>query len=416
MILLRKKNKANLALGISAAGLAGTMAMTGGNGGVAGLLYHGFLAATIGGLADWFAVTAIFHRPLGISYRTDILRRNRGRIMEAMVSFASHDLLSTRNIMSIVRDQPLSDLLIDYLVHRGGRAKVHETAEAVLLQAVGELDTKTVAEEITPAVRKGLSRMTIEDVVPELLRMLADEPYTRKLSDWLLSIGKRSLLSPDFQQILLEHIRAMREQYEKDSAGRALLLSSLGLSDERLLSLLTGILERRMDELLSGGSEDYGALKAGWETMLRAFSRDPRFLDLLRERREELFKQADLTEMAAKWMEWNLKGENPFWLSRLHAFIDAKIDKLAVSRPWQRRLDAILKDFIGSELERHHDVIAALIRERLAEFSDDALVNFVENKVQDDLQMIRINGSIVGALVGIGLYLVVCLMERMWGL
>lgn len=115
-------------------------------------------------------------------------------------------------------------------------------------------------------------------------------------------------------------------------------------------------------------------------------------------------------------MEWNLKGENPFWLSRLHAFIDAKIDKLAVSRPWQRRLDAILKDFIGSELERHHDVIAALIRERLAEFSDDALVNFVENKVQDDLQMIRINGSIVGALVGIGLYLVVCLMERMWGL
>lgn len=111
---MRKKNKANLALGISAAGLAGTMAMTGGNGGVAGLLYHGFLAATIGGLADWFAVTAIFHRPLGISYRTDILRRNRGRIMEAMVSFASDDLLSTRNIMSIVRDQPLSDLLIDY--------------------------------------------------------------------------------------------------------------------------------------------------------------------------------------------------------------------------------------------------------------------------------------------------------------
>lgn len=413
---MRKKNKANLALGISAAGLAGSMAMTGGNGVMSGLLYHGFLAATIGGLADWFAVTAIFHRPLGISYRTDILRRNRGRIMEAMVSFASEDLLSTRNIMSIVRDQPLSDLLIDYLVHRGGRTKVHETVEAVLLQAVGELDTKAVAEEITPAVRDGLSRMTVEDIVPELLRMLADEPYTQKLSACLLSIGKRSLLSPDFQQILLEHIRAMRKQYEKDSAGRAFLLSSLGLSDERLLTLLTGILERRMDELLSGEYEDYGALKAGWETMLRAFSRDPRLLDLLRERREELFKQADLTGMAAKWMDWNLKGENPFWLSRIHAFIDVKIDKLSISRSWQRRLDTILKDFIGSELERHHDVIAALIRERLAEFSDDALVNFVENKVQDDLQMIRINGSIVGALVGIGLYLAVCLVERMWGL
>ena len=47
------------------------------------LLNHGFLAALIGGLADWFVVTALFRKPLGfISYRTEILPRNRERIME----------------------------------------------------------------------------------------------------------------------------------------------------------------------------------------------------------------------------------------------------------------------------------------------------------------------------------------------
>ena len=71
---MQKKQKANLALAISAAGFLGTLPAGGFWG---GLLHHGFLAATVGGLADWFAVTAIFSKPLGISYRTDILRRNR---------------------------------------------------------------------------------------------------------------------------------------------------------------------------------------------------------------------------------------------------------------------------------------------------------------------------------------------------
>ena len=74
-----------------------------------------------------------------------------------------------------------------------------------------------------------------------------------------------------------------------------------------------------------------------------------------------------------------------------------------------------MKDFLESELEKHHELIPGLIRERLAEFSDDALVEFVEDKVQDDLQMIRINGSIVGSLVGMGLYVLVWAAERVWG-
>ena len=47
--------------------------------------------------------------------------------------------------------------------------------------------------------------------------------------------------------------------------------------------------------------------------------------------------------------------------------------------------------------------------------SDDDLVTFAEAKVQDDLQMIRINGAVIGSLVGMGLYILVEFAERMWG-
>ena len=120
--------------------------------------------------------------------------------------------------------------------------------------------------------------------------------------------------------------------------------------------------------------------------------------------------------MIARWLEENIKGENPFWLQHVQAYVDGLIDKFIGSAQWQAKFDRSVKDFLRDELTKHHGLIPGIIRERLDEFSDDELVTFVEDKVQDDLQMIRINGSVVGALVGMGLYVLITLTERMWGL
>ena len=73
------------------------------------------------------------------------------------------------------------------------------------------------------------------------------------------------------------------------------------------------------------------------------------------------------------------------------------------------------KNIIEHELTVRHDVIADLIRTRLDELSDDNLIEFIETRIADDLQMIRINGSIVGSLVGMLLYTIVFCVERVCG-
>ena len=80
---MKKKYKATIALAISVAGAAGTAGLAKA-GFWGGMLHNGFLAATIGGMADWFAVTALFRKPLGISYRTEIIIRNRLSVYEAI--------------------------------------------------------------------------------------------------------------------------------------------------------------------------------------------------------------------------------------------------------------------------------------------------------------------------------------------
>ena len=411
---MQKKNKANLALGLSAAGFLGTLGLQGSFG--AGLLHHGFLAATIGGLADWFAVTAIFRRPLGIAYRTDILRRNRPRIMDSIVRFASEDLLSTENIMKVLRQQDTAGLMVDYLEHRGGRQRLQEVACQVLLRGINDLDTARVAKELAPSIRDGLKSLALENVLMDLVRMLAEEKNSRSIIHSLLTIGQEVLSSPVFQQVLLSHISLLRKEYEGYSAGRAFVLELMDLSDEKILAILNEKLQKQLQELLQGQTQSYAALKAGFETMLLNFSRDETLHDLLKEWKDSLVGKLELEPLLERWLEANVKGEEPFWLSGFRSFVDGNVDSFVHSEKLQQEFDRKLKNFLETELAKHHNLIPGIIRERLAEFSDDELVEFVESRVQDDLQMIRINGAIVGSLVGMGLYILVTLAERMWGL
>jgi len=411
---LQKRYKADLALGISAAGFLGTLGV-GGAGFLPGLLHHGFLAATIGGLADWFAVTAIFRKPLGISYRTDILRRNRKRIMDAIVKFASDDLLSVEHIMHVIREQDTGSLMSDYLAHRGGRERILQTIDEVLLQTVNGMDSARIARELAPSVREGLKAFPLERVLASLLEILSEDQHSRHILHSLLTIGKQVLYAPAMQQVLLDNIEVLRKEYEKNSLTRGLVLGVLDLDDEHILALLNERLERWLGQMLRGESESYASVKAGLEMMLRQFSQDASLHDVLRGWKEQYLDRMDIEALLTNWLDANVKGENPFWIPHLNAFLDQQIDHFIGSHAWQRRFDAFLKDFLESELRKHHVLIPGLIRERLNEFSDDQLVTFVESKVQDDLQMIRINGSLVGSLVGMGLFLIVSVVERMWG-
>lgn len=411
---MQKRYKADLALGISAAGFLGTLGVSG-TGFLPGLLHHGFLAATIGGLADWFAVTAIFRKPLGISYRTDILRRNRKRIMDGIVKFASDDLLSVEHIMHVIREQDTGSLMSDYLAHRGGRERILQTIDEVLLQTVNGMDSARIARELAPSVREGLKAFPLERVLASLLEILSEDQHSRHILHSLLTIGKQVLYAPAMQQVLLDNIEVLRKEYEKNSLTRGLVLGVLDLDDEHILALLNERLERWLGQMLRGESESYASVKAGLEMMLRQFSQDASLHDVLRGWKEQYLDRMDIEALLTNWLDANVKGENPFWIPHLNAFLDQQIDHFIGSHAWQRRFDAFLKDFLESELRKHHVLIPGLIRERLNEFSDDQLVTFVESKVQDDLQMIRINGSLVGSLVGMGLFLIVSVVERMWG-
>lgn len=427
--------------------------LTGASGGfILGLLNHGFLAATIGGMADWFGVTALFRKPLGIGFHTEILRRNRARIMDAIVEFVGTDLLNTKNIMETVRDENTAQLLIDYFEQNKGRLKTKLLVREVMGELFGGLDTKKISQGIAPILETEIKNLDAQKLFDAVIKVVTSDKHSRKILIALFDTGHKILRSPHMQAEILKKITELREAYEGDSAGRALVLSSMDLTDEKILNILNETVEKKISDAekvlnTTGALVDSETANAADE-MIKTFGgfvkgaagsfNTKKFFDDI----TGLFMQKfDATGFIKTWLDINVKGEtdpkileklrrqqaaNPkttliveverkpvIWKDAVDYLVDAKIDEFINSESLQKKFDNLIKDFIEGLLEEYRGQIPTMIRERLDKFSDDELTEFVEGHVADDLQMIRINGSVCGAAVGMVLFVVAQIIERL---
>ena len=418
-----------------------------------GLANHGFLAATIGGMADWFGVTALFRKPLGIGFHTEILRRNRARIMEAIVEFVGTDLLNTENIMETVRDENTAKLLIDFFEQNKGRAKTKALVREILTELFNGMDTQKISKGVAPILEHEIKNLDAQKLFDAVLKVVTNDKHSRKILIALLDTGHKILQSPHMQSEILNKITELREAYEGDSAGRALVLSSMDLTDEKILNILNETVDKKISDaekiLNATGMVDNDTANAADE-MVKTFGgfvnsaagslNTKKFLDDLKNLFLSKFDSANFVQT---WLDVNVKGNtdpkilatlqrrqaaNPnanriveverkpvIWRDAADFLVDAKIDDFIKDTELQQKFDKLIKNFIAGLLDEYREQIPTMIRERLDKFSDDELTDFVEGHVADDLQMIRINGSVCGAIVGMGLFIVAQIIERVAG-
>lgn len=454
---MKKKLKATIALAISVAGAAATMgvAKTGFWG---GMVHNGFLAATIGGMADWFAVTALFHKPLGISYRTEIIVRNRERIMQAVVDFAGNDLLGTENVMQFVNRQDLSVLVTEFL-RAHAEDKVLPAVERMAEAVAKEINPQALAEELSTVIYSGIGSELWDKLAEKLLSELQDEAVARQLI-YTLTLGVREMLGNDeLKKLLAKHADELIKEYAEAEGSRSLVIGLLGINGDKLMDVVWKKLDARLttledyllppetaeeaenvpDELVSavrffpednassetanGASADEDTIGvAAEEAAPQEQSEGEQLYLWLRDKLWQLISQQEVHAFAANSLQklctqerlteflahavdkWIRQG---YLREHMQDFAKDHIDEFLARPDYQARVDEALKGLLSRELAEHHDVIVGMIEERLAKFSNEELVEFTEEKVADDLQMIRINGSVVGSLVGMALYVLV---------
>ena len=169
------------------------------------VIAEGFLfvteAALVGGIADWFAVTALFKKPLGFSFHTAILPRRRKDFVKASVIMVQQEFFSRRSIFKKLGDFKLMPRIVEYLAKDSTR--------------------KMIVDELFNVVKKYVAAQNKEtrskSIANELRRILRDIPAQGLIDDF----GSHFKRNDKDREIFIGIVKAMRKTAAKPAAKTA---------------------------------------------------------------------------------------------------------------------------------------------------------------------------------------------------
>jgi uncharacterized membrane-anchored protein YjiN (DUF445 family) len=375
-------------------------------------------AGVVGGLADWFAVTAIFRRPLGLPIpHTGLIPRNWELMAERVGVMVGGRVLTKDYVREEIGRVDLADLLARG-AERVSRADVERATEIVAGWAAEQLAPATTAE-LLARLRRALVNQPVAPLLATALRVARRQGWDQRLIDGGLAVLAEAMERPQFREAVSEVIDDLLARYrERLGVYPRLwmgLASLLGVLDrDRLVAALhAGLREVAKDR-------DHPLRAQGVEVLAdleRRLTDDAALIARVEAAKAELLAApvvAALLDDAATALARTLRAELAAEHSELRAWLVERLDRarlaLIADEALRGQLDAWAKARISELVERHHGRLAAFIENGVRALGPDGAVRLIEEHAGDDLQFIRVNGTVVGGLAGgviYGLHLVV---------
>ncbi len=356
-------------------------------------------AATVGALADWFAVTALFRHPLGIPIpHTAIIQRRKNDIGETLSRFVAENFLVTQALAPRLNEIQFSGLLSKWLSKPANARRLTQDLAGVLTRVVTVTDNRALRDAGKQSLRNLLGRSQLTPLFGELLELLLLKDPEQTLVNGLLSVARRQL--DDNRLTLQETLSDRTPWWLPRFVDRRIF--------DRLIDELDAFLATSRDA-------DDDTARAQLIELLGAMITALKTDEALIERGEALKEKI----LEHPWLQQFLSGiVNDFshWLTaaledpesdlRRHFSnaLEALGERLSNDESLQQDLDSSCREALLYVVERYNDSIAGIISETVKNWDAEATALRIEQQVGRDLQFIRINGTIVGGLVGLTLH------------
>ena len=368
----------------------------------ADFVHHTALAATIGGLADWWGVTALFKRPMGINAPgTDVLRNNYERLTTGLADFVSNDLLTAENVMQAVADENFAKLLLAHFAQQQNVERLWQTVRPLAEHALQSLNTRQAEQLLLQELPKYIASLRIPEILVDALQKAVANGSFNGLWQLAAQDAKQILHKAEFIALLEGLAKMAEEEYNKDSLLRNLFVSGQAA---KLVPLFVQELEKTLDALADPASELRRQLDNWLLARMEDYRHDIAFADWLN---GKLSQMATAKALAFKEL---LQTQDVDVLLQL---LQNRLQLLANSEVEQGKLDNTLKELLLQVLTMQHDTVYDLVLQKLQSYDKNDLIAKMELRVGDDLQNIRKSGTCIGGLLGAVLFVIATLAERL---
>lgn len=376
-------------------------------------------AAVVGGLADWFAVTALFHHPLGLPIpHTRILPRNKDRIAKSLSNFVVANFLCRQ---VIEREFAAIDLTANAANYLEARAELIATRITEYLPRIlGALDDQDISRLIHEQLTSRLHAVPLSRLTGSFIELLTSGDKHERIVDDLLKVGETAL--NENRDVLISLIRREIPIPDSFQLPKLSIPVPLGLVKDKLAELIA---QETMKRVL----RTIGEVRADRDHEIRARIRvriarlaidlkeSPRLRARGEEIKEEFLSNPNVTTYAAQiWAE--IKAAILADALRPDSQIREQIANTLRRASEQVKSDGQLRDklnagFRSAAVEiicENSPQVTRMIQETVSRWDGAELASKLELEVGRDLQFVRLNGTLVGGLLGALLHLITTLL------
>jgi uncharacterized membrane-anchored protein YjiN (DUF445 family) len=365
-------------------------------------------AAMVGGLADWFAVTALFRHPLGLPIpHTAIIPEQKDRLGETLALFLKDNFLKPQVVARRLDDADLAGVLARWLAAPPPPTPAPNRQRGLaplVAQLLDGLDDPAVAQLVEGVARERLAAMALSPLVADALDTMVakgrHEPMIDAAIDWGLATVADE--APNIRGMVTERTNWLLRLAGADESMSATMITSL----QRLL------VEMKHDP--------WHPVRQKLAEALKQYAFDLRHFPET-QAKVEGFKADLLANPAmAGWMQglWDAARKgligslNDPAGNRLGSALAALGNRIDADTALKRGLNTALRRATVGLAKEHGDAIVKLVSDTVKSWDADTITDKLEQAVGRDLQFIRINGTLIGGLIGLAIHGAAVLSHR----
>jgi uncharacterized membrane-anchored protein YjiN (DUF445 family) len=352
-------------------------------------------AGMVGACADWFAVVALFRRPLGLPIpHTGIVPRNKARIAGALGRFITNNFLTPKVLSEKLVQVDAAQWVADWLGSPDNAKRVARNAAVVVPEVVRALPRELMSDALGRSIVAGIRAVPAAPVAGNLLAIVWAQGQTQKVLERAIAYAETALVAnKDF-------IRAKVEA----SSSRWIPRWLDGIVADKIVTTTAATLAEMRDPAHPWRLE----LKAGVEALIERLSSDPVLrADVEAAKNAFLDDPLFIAHVTAMWAE--IDARLPTDVAAHAETIAAGVEySLLSAGRWLREDEALkvkinrwIRYLVTRTISPRRAEIGAFVTNVVEAWDSTTLVNRLELQVGKDLQYIRINGTLVGGLVGL---------------
>lgn len=357
-------------------------------------------AAMVGALADWFAVTALFRSPLGLPIpHTAIIPRNKDRIGDSLSDFLEKNFITQEIIREELRIIDFTGAAAMWLSDTANsKAISHQIVRSipVLLRIVEDEDVQQFIQHQISATLRG---MKFAPALAEIVSLLVASKHHETLFDHLIRMAADAL----------EKNKSYIRWRIHESSPRWLPKAV----DEKLYERLLDALQDTLDEMREEDSEWRVRFQHSVESLIERLRTSPEYEEKLDSILREivghpLFRTylVELWHSIRSRLAADVASESSQMVAKLDEAFRAFSRELLQDERVQVKLNQWIRIVATETIVARREMIADLVSRVIRKWDADTMSRKLELHVGKDLQYIRINGTLVGGLVGLVLHAV----------